>query len=48
MGKHDGSRHELVRLVTGIPEHNPLIARALFVRLLAFGRSGIDALTNVA
>ena len=45
--EHDRRRHQLRRLVRGVAEHQPLVARPLLGRLLAFGRPRIHALRDV-
>jgi len=49
--EHDRQRHQLVRLVRGVAEHHPLVARAdaverIFVAVLLLER-GVDALRDV-
>src|SRR5262252_161427 len=43
VGKHDRRRHEFGSLVTGITEHQPLVARALLRAFLAFGGARVHA-----
>ena len=45
--EHDRRGHEFRRFVGGVTEHQPLVARALFGRLLAFGRARVHALRDV-
>jgi len=46
MGKKDGCRHELWRLVAGKPEHHALVARALFPRIF-FETTALDPLRDI-
>src|SRR4051812_34051927 len=48
MSKHDRCRHQLGRIVAGEPEHQALVARALFRGLLSFCLLRVDALRNVS
>lgn len=47
VGEHDGRWHELVGLVTGVSEHDSLVACALLFGFFAFGSGGIDSLGDV-
>ena len=47
MRVHDRRGHELGRFITGITEHQTLVACALFGSVFAFRRAGINALRDV-
>ena len=47
MSKNDWSGHELLGLVAGIAEHDPLVSDPLLRRALPFGRRGIHSLADV-
>ena len=47
MREHDRRGHQLWRLIAGVAEHQALVARALFVGVLAFVRVVVDALGDV-
>ena len=47
MCKHDGCRHEFRRLVARVPEHQSLIASALFCGVLTFNFAGVHALRDI-
>ena len=47
MREHDRGGHQFFRVVAGKPEHQPLIARALFGGLFPFRFLRIDALRDV-
>ena len=48
VGIHDRSRHQFLRFIAGVSEHQPLIAGALLRGFLAVGLYGIHALSDIS